>query len=191
MAPCRLLLENGRAHFMTQRFDRDSNEKQHVQTLCAMEHMDYKQRATHAYAQAFMAIAKLGLRLEARDELFRRMAFNVMARNCDDHTKNFSFRLRKGHRWELAPAYDVTFAHNPRGEWTNQHLMSVNEKFKDITAADLMAMANRFDVGTPVQLIEQVRAALRRWPEFAAKAGVPSAIVEEIGRQHLMLLPAK
>ena len=85
----------------------------------------------------------------------------------------------------------MTFAHNPRGEWTNQHLMSVNGKFNDITEADLMAMANRFNVGTPVQIIERVRAALRRWPEFATKAGLSSAVVEEIGRQHLMVLPAK
>ncbi len=103
MSPCRLFLENGRAHFMTQRFDRDRNEKHHVQTLCAMEHLDYKQRATHAYAQAFMTAARLGLGAEALDELFRRMAFNVMVRNCDDHTKNLSFLLRRDQPWTLAP----------------------------------------------------------------------------------------
>ena len=159
--------------------------------LCAMGHLSYKQKGPNSYAALFLYLDKLGLPYEAEVEVFRRMAFNVMARNCDDHTKNFSFRMRKGRRWVLAPANDVTFAHNPRGEWTNQHLMSVNGKFKDITAADLLAMANRFGVGTPVQIIEQVRAALRRWPELAARAGVPSAIVEEIGRQHFMLLADK
>ena len=191
MMPCELLEEGGRAHFMTKRFDREGGNVKHLmQTLCAMDHLSYKLKGANSYAALFLVLDQLGLPYEAGVEVFRRMAFNVMARNCDDHTKNFSFRLRKGHRWELAPAYDVTFAHNPWGEWTNQHLMSVNEKFKDITEADLMAMANRFAVGTPVQIIERVRAALRRWPEFAAKAGVPSAIVEEIGRQHLRRLQA-
>ncbi len=188
MMPCELLEEGGRAHFMTKRFDREAgNVKHHMQTLCAMDHLSYKRKGANSYAALFLVQGKLGLPYEAGVEVFRRMAFNVMARNCDDHTKNFSFRLRQGHRWELAPAYDVTFAHNPKGEWTNQHLMSVNGKFKDVTEADLLAMANRFGVGTPAPIIERVRGALRRWPEFAAKAGVPSAITEEIGRQHLML----
>jgi serine/threonine-protein kinase HipA len=192
MMPCEVLEEGGRAHFMTKRFDREAgNVKHHMQTLCAMDHLSYKQKGANSYAALFLVLDKLGLPYEAGVEVFRRMAFNVMARNCDDHTKNFSFRMRQGHRWELAPAYDVTFAHNPRGEWTNQHLMAVNGKFKDITEADLMAMANRFGVGTPVQIIEQMRAALRRWPEFAAKVGVPPAITEEIGRQHLMLIAAR
>lgn len=192
MALCELLEEGGRAHFMTRRFDREGeNVKHHMQTLCAMDHLSYKQKGANSYAALFLALDKLDLPYEARAEVFRRMVFNVMARNCDDHTKNFSFRMRKGHRWELAPGYDITFAHNPMGEWTNQHLMSVNGKFKDITEADLMIMANRFNIGTPVRIIEQVRAALRRWPEFAAKARVPSAIVAAIGRQHLMLLPAQ
>src|SRR6185437_5228868 len=104
------------------------------------------------------------------EEVFRRMAFNVMARNCDDHTKNFSFRLRQGHAWELAPAYDVTFAHNPKGEWTHQHLMSVNGKFKDILEPDLLAVAERFAVGSARRVLEKIRAALRQWPQFAANA---------------------
>jgi serine/threonine-protein kinase HipA len=192
MMPCELLEEGGRAHFMTKRFDREGgNVKHHMQTLCAMDHLSYKLKGTNSYAALFLVLDKLGLPYEAGVEVFRRMAFNVMARNCDDHTKNFSFRMRKGHRWELAPAYDVTFAHNPKGEWTNQHLMSVNEKFKDLTEADLLAMANRFDVGTPGRVIEKVRAALRHWPEFAAKAGVPQPIADEIGRQHLFLLPSE
>lgn len=94
------------------------------------------------------------------------MVFNVMARNCDDHSKNFSFLLRQGSTtWELAPAYDVTFAHNPAGEWTHQHLMSVNGKFKDFTAADLLAEAERFGVGTARRIIEEVRAAILAWPQ--------------------------
>jgi len=178
MSPCRLFLENGRAHFMTQRFDRDRNEKHHVQTLCAMEHLDYKQRATHAYAQAFMTAARLGLGAEALDELFRRMAFNVMVRNCDDHTKNLSFLLRRNRPWALAPAYDLTHAYNPKGEWTYQHLMSVNGKFNGITRADLLLEADRFGIRNPLKILGDVRAALDGFSQCAAEAGLPSARVD-------------
>src|ERR1035438_8982575 len=121
MEPCRLLEENDRAHFMTRRFDREvvdgETVKHHLQTLCAMDQLDFKQRATHSYSQLFMVIARLKLGDAATGQAFRRMAFNVMARNCDDHTKNFTFRLKQGAAWELAPAYDLTHAYNPRGAW--------------------------------------------------------------------------
>lgn len=176
MADCRLMEESGRAHFMTRRFDREVNDdgttKHHVQTLCAMDHLDYKQRATHAYAQLFMVIAKLKLGDEAIGQAYRRMAFNVMAKNCDDHTKNFAFRLKQGEPWELAPAYDVTHAYNPKGEWTYQHLMSVNGKFSAITRADLLLEAERFGVRRPLNLLADVRAALDNWHKFAKEAGL-------------------
>jgi serine/threonine-protein kinase HipA len=176
MSPCRLLEENGRAHFMTRRFDRDvvagGTVKHHIQTLCAMDHLDYKQRASHAYAQLFMAVARLQLGDEAIGQVFRRMAFNVMAKNCDDHTKNFSFRLQRGGAWELAPAYDLTHAYNSKGEWTYQHLMSVNGKFRDIVRADLLTEADRFGVRRPQSLLADVRAALDQWPKFAKAAGL-------------------
>lgn len=184
MSRCRLLLENGRAHFMTRRFDRavvdGQTVKHHVQTLCAMSHLDYKQRATHAYAQLFIAIAQLALGDDAIGQAFRRMAFNVMARNCDDHTKNFAFRLKQGGRWELAPAYDVTHAHNPKGEWTYQHLMSVNGKFAGITQADLLAEADRFGVRRPQDALKDIRAALDQWPDFARQAGLGQKAVADI-----------
>ena len=176
MSECRLLEESGRAHFTTRRFDRDvvngRTIKHHVQTLCALNDLDFKQRATHAYAQLFMVVAQLGLGDDAISQIFRRMALNVMARNCDDHTKNFSFILRQGGNWELAPAYDVTHAYNPKGEWTFQHLMSVNGKFKDITRADLLAEADRFGVRRPNDLLAEVRAAVENWPSHARKAGL-------------------
>lgn len=174
MSPCRLLEENGRAHFMTKRFDRDGTRKHHIQSLCALQHLDYKQRSTHAYEQLFLGLHHLGLDDAALEQAFRRMTFNVMARNCDDHTKNFGFRLQQGGRWELAPAYDVTHAYNPQGEWTYQHLMSVNGRFKDIQRADLLAVADRFSVPHAKAIIEEVKAAVARWPEFAAEAGVPA-----------------
>lgn len=188
MSDCRLLEENGRAHFMTRRFDReDGLVKHHIQTLCAMAHLDYKKKETNAYAQLYLAIGALGLGYDAMEEAFRRMVFNVMARNCDDHTKNFSFRLREGQQWELAPAYDITFAHNPAGEWTHQHLMSVNGKFKDIALSDLLLEADRFGVGSAKRVIAQVRQAVSTWPALANNAGVAPSIIEHI-QQNMQLL---
>ena len=184
MSPCRLLEESGRAHFMTRRFDRDVVNgltlKHHVQTLCALSHIDYRQRATHAYAQLFLAIVKLDLGDEALGQAFLRMAFNVMAKNCDDHSKNFAFRLKQGETWELAPAYDVTHAYNPKGEWTYQHLLGVNGKFSGITGADLLLEADRFGVRRPRDVLKDVRAALQSWPEFARQAGLKGKVIDEI-----------
>lgn len=172
MADCRLLEEGGRAHFMTRRFDREGNEKHHVQTLCAMEHLDFRQLAVHSYAQAFMTLAALGMGPDATDELFRRMAFNVMAMNCDDHTKNLAFLLRRGGRWELAPAYDLTYAYNPSGVWTFQHQMAVNGKFSAITRDDLLQDAERFGVRSPGGLLRDVAAAVGSFKQFGREAGV-------------------
>ncbi len=188
MMPCRLLEENGRAHFMTRRFDReDGDVRHHMQTLCALAHVDFKKRGANSYAQLFITMEKLDLPYEQREEAFRRMVLNILARNCDDHSKNFSFRLRQGAPWELAPAYDVTFAHNPQGEWTHQHLMSANGKFKDFTEADLLAVADRFAIGSAPKVIRQVRNAVAAWPDFAQEAQVPAAQREHIGRLHLTL----
>ncbi len=195
MSPSRLLEENGRAHFMTKRFDRaaghegldSAHGKVHLQTLCAMAELDYKQRATHDYAQYFQAIAGLGLGDDARTEAFRRMVFNVLARNCDDHTKNFSFLLdppgapgRTANGWRLAPAYDVTYAFNPSGQWTYQHLMSVNGSFGEITRDDLLVVADRFQVPHRFEVIDQVVEAIADWGGFADQAGIAAADVERI-----------
>lgn len=175
MAPCRLLEENGRAHFMTRRFDREGNRKLHVQSLCALQHMDYRQRGSHAYESLFITASRLGLGDEAMTQLFARMAFNVAARNCDDHTKNFAFLLREGGAWELAPAYDVTHAYNPQSYWVSQHLMSVNGRFLGATREDLLQVAARFAIADPAGILERVNAAIARWAEFAAAAGVSDA----------------
>ncbi|MCS5719102.1 type II toxin-antitoxin system HipA family toxin [Herbiconiux sp. CPCC 205763] len=187
MSPSRLLEENGRAHFMTKRFDRvggdAAHEKIHLQTLCAMAELDYKQRATHDYAQYFQAIGNLGLGDDARTEAFRRMVFNVMARNCDDHTKNFSFLLDppvSGGGWRLAPAYDVTYAFNPAGRWTYQHLMSVNGSFGEITREDLLVVADRFQVPHRFDVISQVSETVAQWAGFADQAGIPAGEVARI-----------
>ncbi|HXA78687.1 MAG TPA: type II toxin-antitoxin system HipA family toxin [Candidatus Acidoferrales bacterium] len=186
MSPCRLLEENGRAHFMTRRFDRDVVKgrtiKHHLQTLCALSHLDYKQRGTHSYSQLFMAVSELNLGDEFIGQTFRRMAFNVMSRNCDDHTKNFSFLLKQGQLWQLAPAYDVTHAHNPSGKWTYQHLMSVNGKFDDIARADLLAEAERFGVRRANDLLAEVRSAIDNWSSHAKEAGLSQATTDKVAR---------
>lgn len=179
MMPCRLLEENGRAHFMTKRFDRDGNKKHHVQSLCAMSHLDYKQRATHSYGQLFLTISQLHLDDNALQQAFLRMAFNVMARNCDDHTKNFAFVLQDSRVWTLSPAFDVTHAHNPKGEWTSQHLMSINGVFDDIGRTDLIRVGERFGVPDVHGALKRVRQAIEGWHEFAQRAGVSS---KETGR---------
>jgi serine/threonine-protein kinase HipA len=191
MSSCRLLEENDRAHFMTRRFDRDvarsETIKHHIQTLCGMSHLDYKQRGTHAYSQLFMTVSELNLGDDALQQTFLRMAFNVMARNCDDHTKNFSFLLKQGQEWELAPAYDVTHAHNPRGEWTYQHLMSVNGKFDGITRADLLAEADRFGVPRKQELLGDVRSAVGNWTEHAKTAGLNPTKADHLSRDFVLV----
>ncbi|MDA8414900.1 MAG: type II toxin-antitoxin system HipA family toxin [Desulfobacteraceae bacterium] len=184
MSPCRLMLEGNRAHFMTKRFDRDENQKIHMQTLCAMAHLDFKQIATHDYSQLFQTIDQLGLDYDAKEESFRRMVFNVLSVNCDDHTKNISFLLKERGAWELAPAYDVTHSFNPEGEWTHQHLMSVNGKFKKITRADIMSVADRFAIGTAGKVIKQVEEAIEGWSELADKAGIDPSEIVRIKNDH-------
>jgi len=187
MSPCRLLEENGRAHFMTKRFDRQGNSRHHLQSLCAMAHLDYKQKASHDYSQFLQTIIRLGLDYTSLEEAFRRMAFNVMAANCDDHTKNISFMLREGARWELAPAYDVTHAFNPAGEWTWQHLMAVNGKFTNISRADLLAVADRFGIGSAPKVLKLVNEAVSAWPDFAEQAGVTPNETKRIVAHHSLL----
>jgi serine/threonine-protein kinase HipA len=187
MSPCRLLEEHGRAHFTTKRFDRDGNTKHHLQTLCGLAHLDYRQKAAHDVSQLLLTIDRLRLGYEALEEAFRRIAFNVMAANCDDHTKNVSFLLREDGAWELAPAYDVTYAYNPKGEWTYQHLMSVNGKFTAISRDDLMAVADRFGVGTAPQVLQQVADAVASWPDFAARAKVGALEVTRIRKHHQLI----
>lgn len=191
MTSCRLLEENGRAHFMTRRFDRQIVDgrtiKHHVQTLCAMDHLDYRQRGTHAYAQLFLAITRLKLGDAALEQAFRRMCFNVMARNCDDHTKNLAFLLKQGGTWELSPAYDVTHAHNPKGEWTYQHLMSVNGRFNDITRADLLEEGDRFLVRRPKDRVAEVRAAVENWSAHAKEARLGQATTDRVASDFRLL----
>jgi serine/threonine-protein kinase HipA len=152
-----------------------------------MAHLDYRQKASHDYSQFLQTVIRLDLDYTAREEAFRRMAFNVMAVNCDDHTKNISFILREGMRWELAPAYDVTYAFNPAGEWTFQHLMAVNGKFTGISRSDLLAVADRFGIGTAPKVLKQVREAVAAWADVARQAGVNLVEAKRVQEHHSLL----
>jgi serine/threonine-protein kinase HipA len=187
MSECRLLDENGRSHFMTKRFDRDGTRKHHLQTLCALDHLDYKAIGTHDYAQFFQVIRQLDLGPDAAAQAFRRMAFNVMAANCDDHTKNISFILREGGAWRLAPAYDLTHAHDVHNPWLREHLMAVDGKFGGITIKDLFVVGDRFEVPGIKPILQEVSQAVSRWKDFAAAAGVPTETAAAIEADHRLL----
>jgi serine/threonine-protein kinase HipA len=181
MNDCRLLEEGGRAHFMTRRFDRRGNEKVHVQTLCGLMHLDFNAPYVHGYEQYLRAVLDLQLGAPALEQAWLRCAFNVAAVNCDDHTKNLAFMMDRSGAWDIAPAYDTCFSHNPApGKWTHQHQMLVGGKAWNITDADLIALADAFDVRRPKELLKRLGQAIARWPEFADYAGVPPADMERI-----------
>jgi len=183
MAQTRILEENGRAHFMSRRFDRTPDgRKVHMQSLCALSAIDYRLRGTNDYAQLLACVDQLDLHSEAKTEVLRRAALNVAAMNCDDHSKNFAFLLASDGQWTLAPAYDVTFAYNPRGEWNSRHLMAINGRFLDITRADLLALADRFAIPRAASTIDAVLDAVDSWPQFAAKAGLPAETIDDLGQ---------
>lgn len=186
MMPSRMLEENGRAHFMTKRFDRiGAAEKLHMQTLCGIAHYDYNLPDAYSYEQAFQVMRILRLPYPEAEELYRRMVFNVMARNQDDHTKNISFLMNKQNQWKLSPAYDVTFAFDPQNKWMHQHQLSVNGKRQHIQLVDLLALAKEMNIKKPKDIILQVQQALLQWADFADAARMPIEQIEYIGKQHL------
>ena len=192
MNPCRLLEENGRAHFMTKRFDREGNRKLHVHSLCGLAHLDFNMPYVHSYEQYLRTALSLRLDAKAIAQAWIRCAFNVAAVNCDDHTKNLAFVLDESKKWALSPAYDMCYAHNPSaGKWTRQHQMLVNGKAWDITQADLLGLAASFGINQPKTLLDQVIDAVERWPEFAREAGVLPADIKRIGDLHPFAVAAQ
>lgn len=188
MTECRLLEENGRAHFLTRRFDRHDGDKIHMHSLCGLAHYDFNIAGVYGYEQAFAVMRQLRLTKADALEQYRRMVFNVIARNQDDHTKNIAFLMQRDGRWKLSPAFDVIYSHNPAGKWTHQHQMTINGKRDHFTAADLMAVGESISLAKPAHTIDAVRDAVSRWPEFARAAGVDPARAQEIGRYHRMQL---
>ena len=180
MTECSLIEENGRAHFLTRRFDREGGRKVHMQTLCGLAHYDFRLLHGYSYEQAFNVMRALRLSYADAREMFRRIVFNVVVRNQDDHTKNISFLMDENGKWRLSPAYDMGYAYNPQGGWTSMHQMSVNGKFDGITRADLLAFALANGVKDGAELIDQVCEASARWPETAREAGVPEEMIRGI-----------
>jgi serine/threonine-protein kinase HipA len=183
MSDCRLLEEGGRAHFMTRRFDRgEGGARMHLQSLCALGHFDFRLPGATSYEQAFEVMRALQLPHPQFEQLFRRMVFNVLARNQDDHTKNFAFLMRPDGQWELAPAFDLTYAHNPQGRWTARHQMSIAGKLDGFTREDLLGVAQANTIKRGSAILEAVQTAVLAWPDCAARAGVDAPIAERIAR---------
>jgi len=185
MSECRLLEEGGRRHFMTRRFDRLSGgEKLHMQSLGALAHFDYNMAGAYGYEQALLAIRQLGLPVSAIEEQFRRMVFNIIARNQDDHVKNIAFLMDKKGRWSLAPAFDVIYSFQPTGKWTSNHQMTLNGKRDGFSMEDFKACAKGASMkrGRAKAIVEEVRTVVSRWKEYAAEVGVPFERIEKIAR---------
>jgi serine/threonine-protein kinase HipA len=185
MSESRLLEEGGRRHFMTRRFDRlDDGGKLHMQSLAALGHYDFNSAGAYSYEQAFDAIKRLGLPMHAREQQFRRMIFNVVARNQDDHVKNIAFLMDKAGAWSLSPAFDVTYAYNPTGQWTSRHQMSINGKTDAFTAEDFKATAQVAGLkrGRSEAILAEVMDTVKQWPRYAQKADVPGALRDDIAR---------
>ena len=185
MSESRLFEENGRRHFMTRRFDRLSDGgKIHMQSLAALAHFDFNAAGAYSYEQAFDVIKRLGLPMRALDQQFRRMIFNVVARNHDDHVKNIAFLMDKEGAWTLSPAFDVTYAYNPAGAWTNRHQMTINGKADDFTRQDFKAVAQVAGLkrGSHETIRAEVIEAVKEWPRYAKAAGVPGSQRDQIMR---------
>jgi serine/threonine-protein kinase HipA len=190
---CRLLEENGRRHFMTRRFDRlPGGEKLHMQSLGGLAHYDFNMAGGYSYEQAMLVMRQLGLPMQAIEEQFRRMVFNIVARNQDDHVKNIAFLMDKTGRWSLSPAFDVTYSFNPAGAWTATHQMTMNGKRADFDLGDFKACARAASMkrGRAEKIIAEVQAVAAEWDVYAGTAGVPDAARQQIGQALLLQLPA-
>jgi len=184
MMESRLVEESGRAHFMTKRFDRQSGDnigashadrslKMHSQTFCAMQHYDFANITSYSYEQLFQTMRMLKLSYAEAEQMYRRMVFNVIARNCDDHTKNFSFLMSpETGQWTLAPAYDICFAYRPDSVWVSQHNLSINGKRKGFSRQDLLALAEQNSIRRPDQVIEECLEVVNRWNGYAEEYAV-------------------
>lgn len=183
----KLMEENGRAHFMTKRFDREENVKHHTQTLCGIQHFDYNDMFGYSYEQVFQTMRKLRLTYPEAEEMFRRLVFNVLATNYDDHTKNFSFILKKGEKWRLAPAYDICFAYDETNHWVSQQTLSINGKRKNISKADMLTIAKDNSIKKGEAIIEEINTVIKSWEKFASQANVRKDLQEKI-RIHLNVI---
>jgi serine/threonine-protein kinase HipA len=183
MTECRLMEENGRAHFMTRRFDREPGKgKIHLQSLCAMQHFDFNEITSYSYEQLFETMRMLGLPYPQAEQLFRRMVFNVLARNCDDHTKNFAFLMDKSGEWKLSPAFDVCHSYRPESTWVSQQSLSINGKRKDITREDFLSVAKNMNIKKAGNIILQINEVVKNWQSYAEETKVNPELRDAINR---------
>lgn len=185
ISDCRLFEEHDRRHFMTRRFDRLSGgEKLHMQSLCALAHYDFNMARAYSYEQALLVIRQLDLPMDVVEEQFRRMVFNVIARNQDDHVKNIAFLMDKSGTWSLSPAFDMTYSFNPSGAWTASHQMTINGKSDNFTIDDFIACAKSASMkrGRAEAIVSEVRDTVSHWNEYADQAGVPPSTRDQILR---------
>ena len=187
MSDCRLLQEHGRSHFMARRFDRtDSGRKLNMQSLCALCHYDFNQPGAYSYEQALQTMRQLDLPMSQIEEQFRRIAFNIIARNQDDHVKNIAFLMDKSGHWSLSPAFDMTYSYNPTGHWTSSHQMTLNGKRDDFQLEDFVICEKNASMkrGRGIEILRQVQAAVLKWTEFSEAAGVPAETARKIATAH-------
>lgn len=188
MMESRLLEENGRAHFMTKRFDREHGKgKIHVQTFCALRHYDFNEVDLYSYEELFETMRMLSLSYPEAQELFRRMVFNVMSRNCDDHTKNFAFIMNKSGEWKLSPAYDICHAYRPDSGWVSQHALSINGKRKNIERKDLLRVGKSMNIKNAEEMIDKISSVVSNWSTYAKAVDVDADLMNAIGRTHILL----
>ncbi len=181
MMPSHLLEENGRAHFLTQRFDREQgNIKHHVQTLCAMQHYDYNEVGAFSYEQLFQTMRLLGLPYPEAQQIFRRLVFNVIARNCDDHTKNFGFILKQDSEWSITPAYDICHAYRPGSFWVSKHALTINGKRENIEVEDLLVIAKSMNIKNPKDIIKEINQTIQNFDDYASKTNIDKALKQSI-----------
>ncbi|MBU8920684.1 MAG: type II toxin-antitoxin system HipA family toxin [Bacteroidales bacterium] len=197
MTECRLLEEGGRAHFMTRRFDRldvgselqhETGDKLHLHSLCGLAHFDYNSPGSHSYEEAFQVMRELRLSYHDIEQLFRRMVFNVVARNQDDHTKNIAFLMDREGRWRLSPAFDLAYAYNPKGRYTSSHQMTIAGRRGSFVLEELVEVGQENSVNSPEEIVREIAGVVSTWPSLAKDAGVPEGQVESIGRSHRMYI---
>ena len=187
MTECRLFKENGRSHFMTKRFDRVGNNKIHTQSFCALRHFNFNDVLSYSYEQLFETMRFLKLPYPQFEQMYRRMVFNVVGMNCDDHTKNFSFLMDTDGRWKLSPAFDISFAYREGSKWVNQHALSVNGKRYNIDRCDLLEVAKIINLKNAVEIIDEISKVIGNWNEYANKEKVRPSLRNAID-EHLMIL---
>lgn len=192
MSKCRLMREHGRSHFMTRRFDRKNDaDKIHMQSLCALGHFDFNMPGQYSYETALSTCQQLGLGHQSLRQLYKRMVFNVVARNQDDHTRNIAFLMGRDGNWRLAPAFDVIWSYNAQGESTNRHQMTVNGKRNGFEKQDFIDVARQFRISRPLEILADVGGAVRRWPDFAEEVGVEPKRITQIASTHRLHLTLK